>query len=158
MALRKEIKIIRALAAGVLFVSATLSAEVVPAISKDPPSAAAPAASFVEITVPSHSEQLLGVFYLAAGPGPHPAAVIFHGFPGYEQNLDLAQALRRAGYNVLAVHYRGSWGVKGSFSFQHAIEDADATRVIEAVRAMGLDHFPNTSYPRGLKHLLGMSL
>ena len=39
-----------------------------------------------------------------------------------------------------------------------AIEDADATRVIEAVRAMGLDHFPNTSYPRGLKQLLGMSL
>jgi pimeloyl-ACP methyl ester carboxylesterase len=34
--------------------------------------------------------------------------------------------LRRAGYNVLAVHYRGSWGVSGSFSYQHSIEDADA--------------------------------
>jgi pimeloyl-ACP methyl ester carboxylesterase len=30
------------------------------------------------------------------------------------------------GYNVLAVHYRGSWGVSDNFSFQHAIEDADA--------------------------------
>ncbi len=49
-----------------------------------------------------------------------------HGFPGYEQNLDLAQAIRRAGWNVLAVHYRGSWGVKGTFSYAHAIEDADA--------------------------------
>jgi uncharacterized protein len=27
---------------------------------------------------------------------------------------------------VLAVHYRGSWGVSGNFSFQQAIEDADA--------------------------------
>jgi hypothetical protein len=27
---------------------------------------------------------------------------------------------------VLAVHYRGSWGVPGGFSIQHAIEDADA--------------------------------
>jgi acetyl esterase/lipase len=26
---------------------------------------------------------------------------------------------------VLAVHHRGSWGVSGNFSFQHAIEDAD---------------------------------
>jgi dienelactone hydrolase len=76
--------------------------------------------------VPSHGAQLLGAFYLASGSRPHPAAIIYHGFPGYEQNLDLAQTLRRAGYNVLAVHYRGSWGVSGNFSYQHAIEDADA--------------------------------
>jgi uncharacterized protein len=82
--------------------------------------------SLVEITVPSHGVQLLGALYTAGGPGPHPAAIIYHGFPGYEQNLDIAQALRRAGYDVLAVHYRGSWGVPGGFSFAHAIEDADA--------------------------------
>lgn len=63
---------------------------------------------------------------MRGGPGPHPAVIIYHGFPGCEQNLDLAQALRRAGHNVLAVHYRGSWGVKGSFSFEHAIEVSDA--------------------------------
>lgn len=57
---------------------------------------------------------------------PEAVSYLFlHGFPGYEPNLDLAQALRRAGYNVLAVHYRGSWGVSGTFSFQHVIEDAD---------------------------------
>lgn len=49
-----------------------------------------------------------------------------HGFPGYEQNLDIAQAIRRAGWNVMAVHYRGSWGMKGDFSFTHVREDADA--------------------------------
>jgi len=76
--------------------------------------------------VPSHGEQLLGVFYLAAGAGRHQTLVLMHGFPGYEQNLDLAQAIRRAGWNVLAVNYRGSWGVKGAFSYAHAIEDADA--------------------------------
>lgn len=76
--------------------------------------------------VPSHGDNLLGVFYLAAGSEPHPTAILFHGFPGYEQNLDLAQALRHAGWNVLALHYRGSWGVSGAFSFLHAAEDADA--------------------------------
>lgn len=76
--------------------------------------------------VPSHGKDLLGVFYLAGGAGPHPTAILFHGFPGYEQNLDLAQALRRAGWNVLAMHYRGSWGVGGQFTFLNAAEDADA--------------------------------
>jgi pimeloyl-ACP methyl ester carboxylesterase len=77
------------------------------------------------MVLPSHGNNLLGVFYLAAGAGPHPTAIIFHGFPGFEQNLDIAQTLRAHGWNVLAMHYRGSWGVKGSFSFEHAAEDAD---------------------------------
>lgn len=68
---------------------------------------------------------LLGVFYFAAGTEPHPTAILLHGFPGFEQNLDLAQTLRARGWNVLAMHYRGSWGVKGDFSFQHSAEDAD---------------------------------
>jgi pimeloyl-ACP methyl ester carboxylesterase len=80
----------------------------------------------VQLSVPSHGENLLGVFYLAEGSGLHPTAIVMHGFPGYEQNLDIAQALRRAGWNVMAVHYRGSWGVKGNFSFAHVTEDADA--------------------------------
>ena len=82
-------------------------------------------ASMRQMTIPSHGSTLLGVFYLAAGANPHPTAVILHGFPGFEQNLDLAQALRGNGWNVLAMHYRGSWGVKGNFSFEHAAEDSD---------------------------------
>ena len=78
-----------------------------------------------QMVLPSHGSMLLGVFYLAAGAQSHPTAIIFHGFPGYEQNLDIAQFLRGHGWNVLAMHYRGSWGVKGDFSFTHAAEDAD---------------------------------
>ena len=89
------------------------------------PSPSNPRASMEQMLLPSHGSVLLGVFYLAGGAGPHPTAILLHGFPGYEQNLDLAQALRSKGWNVLALHYRGSWGVKGGFSFQHCIEDAD---------------------------------
>jgi exopolyphosphatase/guanosine-5'-triphosphate,3'-diphosphate pyrophosphatase len=39
-----------------------------------------------------------------------------------------------------------------------AIEDAQAAKVIAAVRAMGLDRFENTSYPRGLKQVIGLSV
>ncbi len=38
-----------------------------------------------------------------------------------------------------------------------AIEDADAAKVIAAVRAMELDGYENTSYPRGLKMAIGLS-
>jgi len=67
-----------------------------------------------------------GLFYLAGGVGPHPTIVLLHGLPGNEQNLDLAQAIRRAGWNVLTLHYRGSWGSPGNFSIGHVLEDADA--------------------------------
>jgi len=89
-----------------------------------PAPTAMPAATH-QMVLPSHGSMLLGVFYLAAGAQSHPTAIIFHGFPGYEQNLDIAQFLRAHGWNVLAMHYRGSWGVQGGFSFEHAAEDAD---------------------------------
>lgn len=66
------------------------------------------------------------LLYTAAGAHPHPTLLLLHGFPGNEQNLDLAQAARRAGWNVLTLHYRGSWASQGAFSFQGAAEDAHA--------------------------------
>lgn len=93
--------------------------------TQTPPKSSEVSAATRQMVLPSHGSNLLGVFYLAAGAQPHPTAIILHGFPGYEQNLDLAQFLRAHGWNVLAMHYRGSWGVKGDFSFQHAAEDAD---------------------------------
>lgn len=97
-----------------------------PLLAQSAPDSPSSAAAMKHPLIPSHGSNLLGVFYLAAGDKPHPTAILFHGFPGFEQNLDLAQALRRAGWNVLAVHYRGSWGVSGAFSFLHCIEDADS--------------------------------
>lgn len=128
----------------ILFVISTAGAQRVPsAICADPAPDLKPAASSVEIAVPSHGEMLLGILYEAAGPQKHPTVVLLHGFPGYEQNLDLAQAMRRAGWNVLALHYRGSWGVGGGFSLAHAMEDADAMVAFaqspEAVRKYHID-------------------
>lgn len=76
--------------------------------------------------LPSHGEKLNALVYVAAGQTPHPTVVLLHGFPGNEKNLDMAQTLRRLGWNVLYFDYRGSWGSPGAFSFTHAIEDAHA--------------------------------
>jgi uncharacterized protein len=76
--------------------------------------------------IPSHGALLNAFVYVAAGAGPHPAVVLLHGFPGNERNLDLAQDIRRAGWDVLFFDYRGSWGSSGDFSFTHGIEDTAA--------------------------------
>ena len=97
-----------------------------PAVVSDPAPDAAHPARMAYVRIPRHGMLMNGVMYVAAGAGPHPTVLLLHGFPGNEQNLDLAQAIRRAGYDVLKLHYRGAWGSHGVFSFAQAIEDADA--------------------------------
>ena len=80
-------------------------------------------ASMETMQIPSHGSQMNALVYVAAGAGPHPAVVLLHGFPGNERNLDLAQDIRRAGWDVVYFNYRGSWGSSGDFSFSHGIED-----------------------------------
>jgi uncharacterized protein len=117
----------RWLLAAVLLLSLGATANAAPsAVTADPPADKAHPAAMAYVPIPSHGSLMNGVLYTAAGAGPHPAVMLFHGFPGNEQNLDLAQAIRRAGFDVLTMHYRGAWGSPGSFSFAHALEDSDA--------------------------------
>lgn len=97
-----------------------------PAVNSDPsPDKSAPA-GMGEVTIPSHGSNLNGLVYIAQGAAPHPVVILLHGFPGYEQNLDLAQSIRRAGWDVVFFHYRGSWGSQGDFSFSNAQDDVDS--------------------------------
>lgn len=68
---------------------------------------------------------LLSLLLTPGGQEKVPAVLMSHGFPGNEQNMDLAQSLRRLGFAVMTYHYSGSWGSDGDFSFQNCIEDAE---------------------------------
>jgi len=93
--------------------------------------------------IPSHGAPMNALVYVAAGAGPHPAVILLHGFPGNEKNLDLAQDIRRAGWDVLYFNYRGSWGTPGEFSFSHGIEDVASAlaylRQPEVAKGLRLD-------------------
>src|SRR5689334_16045639 len=104
--------------------AAPLNASVPTAVIADPPADPANPAAMEAFVLPSDGGGMNAVLYLASGARPHPTLLLLHGFPGNEQNLDLAQAARRAGWNVLTLHYRGSWGSPGAFSFGHAVEDS----------------------------------
>jgi pimeloyl-ACP methyl ester carboxylesterase len=103
------------------------------AVVTDPPVDTKFPPGMAGITVPSHGVDMDGTLYLAGGAGPHGTVLLLHGLPGYESNVDLAQSIRRAGWNVLIFHYRGTWGTAGSFSQESAIEDtAEAVRFLRA--------------------------
>src|ERR1700749_4027087 len=111
----------------VLFASVSVSAQQLPsAITTDPEPDKAYPAAMETFQIPSHGAMLNALAYVAQGAGPHRVVVLLHGFPGNEKNLDLAQAIRRDGWDVVYFDYRGSWGSPGDFSFTHSIEDTQA--------------------------------
>jgi pimeloyl-ACP methyl ester carboxylesterase len=126
-----------------LLITALLAAaqSVPPAIYTDPPSDAAHPAKMTVIHIPTHGLLINGLVYQPPGAGAHPTVVICHGLPGNEKNLDLTQALRRAGWNAVTFNYRGSWGSPGNFRFTQNLEDAQA--VLAYLRAnaatLGID-------------------
>jgi uncharacterized protein len=131
------------LIASLLFAS-TLGAQAVPrAVYVDPPHDAKHPARMEVLHIPSGGVRINGVAMLAAGAGVHPTLVFLHGLPGNEKGHDLAQAVRRAGWNAVTFNYRGSWGSPGDFRFDHTVEDAAAVlaylRDTAAVRALGID-------------------
>lgn len=85
-----------------------------------------PPAESPDLQFSSAGAHLNAYAHIAAGPGPHPSVVLLHGFPGNERSLDIAQALRRAGWNAFFFSYRGTWGSGGEFSFGHVLEDVAA--------------------------------
>lgn len=135
---------LRLLAVTLAIASSSLAAQQIPrAISTDPPRDSAHPARMEVLHIPSGGVKINGVAYLASGAGAHPTLVLFHGLPGNEKNLDIAQAVRRDGWNAIAVNYRGSWGSPGEFRFANNLEDADAVlaflRDSANARSLGID-------------------
>ena len=127
----------------ILIALSAAAQSVPPAIFTDPPADSAHPAQMTVLHIPTHGVQINGVVYQPPGAGPHPTLVICHGLPGNEKNLDLAQAVRRAGWNAVTFNYRGSWGSPGVFRFSQNLEDADAVlaylRAPANAKRLGID-------------------
>ncbi len=117
---------LRLLAISLILGAGVSAAQSSAAIASDPALDKANPPAMQTFQIPSHGAGLNALMYIAAGAGQHPVVLLLHGFPGNEKNLDLAQVIRRAGWNVLYFDYRGSWGTPGDFSFTHSMEDTQA--------------------------------
>ncbi len=105
---------------------ASAAPKIDPAVYTDPGHDPAHPARMEVVHIPTGGVEINSVIYVAAGAGPHPVVVLCHGLPGNEKNLDLAQAIRRAGWTVITFNYRGSWGSPGTYSFANDLADVDA--------------------------------
>jgi dienelactone hydrolase len=95
-------------------------------VTQDPPADAAFPASSRDVSFDSHGARLSGRLFLASGAGPHPTIVIARGMPDLLGSLDIAMALRRAGFHVLSFNNRGCWGSEGTFTLRHSYEDVES--------------------------------
>jgi pimeloyl-ACP methyl ester carboxylesterase len=109
-----------------LLIPGTAHAATAQCSAVDPPRDTAHPAHNQQLLIPSGGVGMNAVLFSAAGVGTHPTVILMHGLPGNERNLDLAQAIRRCGWDVLTFTYRGAWGSPGDFSITHAMEDAAA--------------------------------
>ena len=130
-------------AIAILGTVATSAQQLPSALTTDPPPDKEFPPTMEAPDILSHGARLNAVLYIASGRGPHSTVLLMHGFPGNEKNLDLAYTLRRAGWDVLIPHYRGSWGSAGTFSFANAIEDTQSAvqflREAENIRKYRID-------------------
>ena len=129
---------------GMLITGTSLAAQSAPkAIWTDPPHDKQHPARMEVLHVPSGGVKINGIALLAPGAGVHPTLVFLHGLPGNEKNIDLLQAVRRAGWNAVTINYRGSWGSPGVFRFDNTLADAAALLVFlrdpANSRALGVD-------------------
>lgn len=77
-------------------------------------------------------ERMSACLFTPRGNGPRPTVLLLHGYPGDENNYDLAHAFQRAGCTVVIFHYRGTWGSEGLFSLCNVLEDvSDAIDFIQ---------------------------
>ena len=132
------------LLAGLALAATSLAATAAPTGSAtvDPPRDTHFPAHNQQLLIPSHGVGLNALLFVAAGKGPHPTVILMHGLPGNERNLDLAQAVRRAGWDVLTFTYRGAWGSPGDFSIGNSMEDtAEALQFARSPEAakLGID-------------------
>jgi dienelactone hydrolase len=115
-----------------LLVAPPAFAESLPrAVYVDPPEDPHHPSRSETIHIPSGGAEIDGIAYIPSGEAPHPTALLLHGVADHEKNLDLAQSLRRAGWIVVSIDYRGS------------LEESDATltylRQPETVQKLGVD-------------------
>lgn len=76
-----------------------------------------------ELIIDIDGDSIAGYALIAAGNKPKATVILIAGYPGNDNNFDLAQDLRNNGYNVVSFNHRGAWGSQGYYSYSNCLED-----------------------------------
>lgn len=69
--------------------------------------------------------KIAGYAMIANGKEPKETIILVHGYPGNDNNFDIANAIRRSGKNVIHFNYRGAWGNEGTYLYSNGLKDID---------------------------------
>ena len=91
-----------------------------------------------QVTFPSEGEVIHAVLFRGSGDGPHPTAILLHGFPGGDGDvLGVGAAISADGWNALALNYRGMLRNEGTHTPSNTLADGEAA--LDYLRNAGLD-------------------
>lgn len=94
-----------------------------------------------ELIIDIEGDSIAGYAFIASGDDRKETVILVAGYPGNDNNFDLAQEIRRKGKNVIHFNHRGAWGSQGIYSYSNCLEDIDKL----------ITHFSNKQIARDLK-------
>lgn len=71
-------------------------------------------------------KKMVGVLTTPGRSRKAPGILMLHGFPGSEQNVDVARALMDMGIASFRLHFSGAWGSEGYYRFSTLVAQAQA--------------------------------
>ena len=78
-----------------------------------------------ELIIDIDGDSIAGYALIASGITPKETVLLVAGYPGNDNNFDIAQAIRRSGKNVIHFNHRGAWGSQGEYNYSNCLEDIE---------------------------------
>ena len=78
-----------------------------------------------ELIINIAEDTIVGYAFVASGEQVKETIILVAGYPGNDNNFDIAQAIRRSGKNVVHFNHRGAWGSQGVYSYSSCLEDIE---------------------------------
>ena len=76
-----------------------------------------------ELIIPIQGDSISGYAFIASGETPKETVILIAGYPGNDNNFDIAHEIRRNGNNVIHFNHRGAWGSQGNYMYSNCLED-----------------------------------
>ena len=76
-----------------------------------------------ELLINIGEDTIAGYALIASEETPKETIILVPGYPGNDNNFDIAQEIRKSGKNVILFNHRGAWGSQGLYSYTNCLED-----------------------------------
>jgi len=78
-----------------------------------------------ELLIDIESDTIAAYALIADGKSRKETVILIKGYPGNDNNFDLAHELRNNGFNVLVFDHRGAWRSQGTYLYSNCLKDIE---------------------------------